>query len=372
MSGAELAPTAYINPYSGRETQKFIQSVLKKMERMERSGKYVDALEFCDTQILYCSDVYGHDSDQTWALCERFAATSNALAVAAVQQGSHNQPTKLLRRALAVLRRCSTEQTDSRKLLVQAVTLNNLGTHYRRTDRLRASLSCIEKAVALNSWIENTPQCADTHVNMCATLSMMERHAEAAEHATKAVELLRLETTELEDQKESDSTLEAQWQQRSGVLAVTIYNHGVELEHLELNQAALKAYQEASRVCQRCFGPDHPTSIAMNKSYLDALDSMDVGGEDDFGSHDLLNTHRSYSRSARSSISPPWTPVSKQSHLEADEFVFEDNEASDGESQLGGGSPHNNNKTGTDADQELDALLSLMPRYDELSRNTSK
>ena len=70
---AELAPTAYVNPYSGREASKFLQRVLKQMERLERSGKYVDALEYCDTQILYCTDVYGHDSDQTWVLCERSA-----------------------------------------------------------------------------------------------------------------------------------------------------------------------------------------------------------------------------------------------------------------------------------------------------------
>jgi len=358
MSGAELAPTDYLNPYSGQEARGFIQSVLKKMARMEKAGKYADAIEYCETQILYCTDVYGGTSPQTWKLCERFCATSNALAVAAVQQGSYNQPTKLLRRALSVLRRCSGRSTDPRQLLVRAVTLNNLGTHYRRTDRLRASLTCLNKAVALNPVLDNPALCADTHINVTATLSMLEAHAEAAEHAAQAIALLRIETALLAEEIGDDEALEAQWQQRSGVLAVTIYNHGVELESLGLDQAAIKAYREASRVCNDCFGPDHPTSVAMSSSYQNALETM--GDPDELDSLASTVDFSVGHQSDRSMFCPP-SEAGLSSHMEADEFVFDDDGASDGETH------HPNN---TNEEDELDAVLDLMPEYDELKKST--
>eukprot|EP00658_Telonema_sp_P-2_P004811 TRINITY_DN11797_c0_g1_i2.p1 TRINITY_DN11797_c0_g1~~TRINITY_DN11797_c0_g1_i2.p1 ORF type:complete len:279 (+),score=58.83 TRINITY_DN11797_c0_g1_i2:252-1088(+) len=275
MSGAELLPSEYVNAYSTQQSRHFISGVLKKMEKMESRNKFAEALDYCETQILYCTDVYGEHSPHTWKLCERFAATSNALAVAAVQQGSTDQPTQLLRRALALLRRCG-GRTRSDQLLVSVVTLNNLGTHYRRIGKLKASYSCLVKAVGFNHSIEDLAQCADSHVNLCSTLSVMKRHSQAAEQASMAIRLLRKETGELEESMGADPGLQAQWQQRSGVMAVAIYNHGVELEALTLDQAALSAYKEATRVCNKCFGPDHPTSVAMAESYHSALQSMTV------------------------------------------------------------------------------------------------
>jgi len=358
MSGAELSTVDYLNAYSGHEARSFISGVLKQMDKMEKRGKYGAALEYCETQMLYSADIYGQQSPQTWELCERFAATSNALAVAAVQQSSYSQPTKLLRRALAVLRRCS-GRTDPKQLLVTAVTLNNLGTHYRRTNRLRASLSCISKAVALNPLLEHPGQCADTHINISSTMQRMESHSEAAEHAAQAIALLRLEVQELATAAaHSDAEeLRAEWQQRSGVLAVCIYNHGVSLEQLRLYGAALKAFREAARVCQSCFGHDHPTTVAMESSYRNALENME--DYEDYDVEEVADFHSRELESVNESLSS--RHYGTDSVLEADEFVFDDDEASDSETALE--RPMGDSKTKFGRDDELDDLLDLMPQY---------
>ena len=97
-------------------------------------------------QLIYCGDVYGTTSDQAMFLCENFASSCNAFAILAVQQGSTTQPTQLLRRAISTLRAHGVV-SDPRRKLILAISFNNLGTHYRRMGRLRASLGCFQKAL---------------------------------------------------------------------------------------------------------------------------------------------------------------------------------------------------------------------------------
>lgn len=331
------------------------------MERMEKRGKFAEALDFCDTQLLYCADIYGQKSEQVWQLCERFVATSNALAVAAVQQGSCSQPTKLLRRALAVLRRCIT-RSDPTKLSVEAIVLNNLGTHYRRNNRLRASESCIEKALRIAPYLEELSHQADTHINMLATKSILGQHSDAAEHAVQAISLLRQEVAQLA-QNTSKPELQAEWQQRSGVLAVTIFNHGIELEAMQLDQAALKAFKEASRVCTNCFGHDHPTAVAMQASYHNALSTSSQNLE---SNRELRNRTSGMSDGilyASSGTPLSFEPSSEAGQsclalLEEDGFVFYDDGPSDSEHPNAG-------KEMLSEEDELEELLELMPQYDE-------
>ncbi len=70
MLRAELTPE-YLNAYSSQQARSFLNDVVKKMQRLEKRKKFAEALDYCETQILYCSDVYGPRSPQAWVLAER-------------------------------------------------------------------------------------------------------------------------------------------------------------------------------------------------------------------------------------------------------------------------------------------------------------
>jgi len=110
-------------------------------------------------------------------LCENFASSCNAFAILAVQQGSTTQPTQLLRRAISTLR-AHGSVSDPRRRLILAISFNNLGTHYRRMGRLRASLGCFQKALQYESKLAGEVEHhADTQINMGATLSALGTHS---------------------------------------------------------------------------------------------------------------------------------------------------------------------------------------------------
>jgi len=252
------------NAYDGKECNDFLRGVIRRARRLEKQCKYGECLDYMERQLLYCAEVYGHSSDQAMHLCEQFASNCNAFAILAVQQGSTNQPTKLLRRAISSLRAHGTP-TSSRRLLILAITFNNLGTHYRRIGRLRPSLGCLRQALKFEAKLGEPEHHADTHINLCATLSALAQHSDAATHAAKAVKLLKSEL-EAYHQGEADHSA-THMEQRAGVLAVAMHNHGVELEHLRLRDAAAKAYHQAAATAEMYFGPSHPTSQALAAAY---------------------------------------------------------------------------------------------------------
>ena len=59
----------------------------------------------------------------------------------------------------------------------RAVTYNNLACYYRRQGKLHAALSYLQKALRIESRLQHVYNPADTHLNMCAVLSQLGRHA---------------------------------------------------------------------------------------------------------------------------------------------------------------------------------------------------
>ena len=76
---------------------------------------------------------------------------------------------------------------------LKQVTFNNLACYYRRQGKLHSALSYMQKALRIESRLEKVDNPADTHLNMCAVLSQLGRHAGALEHAQSALILLQEE-----------------------------------------------------------------------------------------------------------------------------------------------------------------------------------
>lgn len=75
----------------------------------------------------------------------------------------------------------------------RAVTYNNFACYFRKQGKLHSALKYLQKALRLEESIEDGDNPADTHLNLCAVLSQLGRHADALEHAQDALILLQEE-----------------------------------------------------------------------------------------------------------------------------------------------------------------------------------
>lgn len=107
---------------------------------------------------------------------------------------------------------------------------------------------------------------ADTHLNICAVLSQLNKHELALNHAMSAVILLqemmlskRLDPDSYpyDDDQEADEALPPDANKdRTAVLAIAYHNMGVEQEFLKSYPAAILSYKKAVNFAEKNLGPD--------------------------------------------------------------------------------------------------------------------
>lgn len=91
-------------------------------------------------------------------------------------------------------------------LALKSTTYNNMACYYRRTGKVRTALSYLIQALDLELKIEQPKTLADTHINLCAVLSQLDRHEDALQHSMLSIILLQDEfvTTLLAKYKSED------------------------------------------------------------------------------------------------------------------------------------------------------------------------
>jgi tetratricopeptide (TPR) repeat protein len=91
-------------------------------------------------------------------------------------------------------------------LALKSTTYNNMACYYRRTGKVRTALSYLIQALELELKIDQPKTLADTHLNLCAVLSQLDRHEDALQHSMLSIILLQDEflTTLLSKYKEGD------------------------------------------------------------------------------------------------------------------------------------------------------------------------
>merc|ERR1719454_1193992 len=80
------------------------------------------------------------------------------------------------------------------RLVLRAVTYNNLGCFYKSMNKLHTALQYLRKAQKIEERSKGKCQNpAGTHLNLCALLSQMGKHSDALTHAHAALTLLEQE-----------------------------------------------------------------------------------------------------------------------------------------------------------------------------------
>lgn len=151
---------------------------------------------------------------------------------------------------LDLLRKAELVARDS--LPLRATTYNNLACYYRRTGKVRTALSYLIQALELEIKIDQPKTLADTHINLCAVLSQLDRHEDALQHSMLSIILLQDEfltavlpiIARLNPNDDAEPPIN---DERMAVLAIAYHNLGVEFEHLKRVSSVIDSSKRPSR-----------------------------------------------------------------------------------------------------------------------------
>merc|ERR1711879_802462 len=183
------------------------------------------------------------------SLFERLAVGYNTLGMKYLKDGNTDSSCKFFEKAEALTDPANLHMNTESRLVLRAVTYNNMGCFYKSMGKLHMSLQYLKRAQKIeerpNSQCQNP---AGTHLNLCALLSQLGKHQDALKHAEKALQLLK-NTQPSADGANSES-----------LLCVAYFNMGAEYEHLKKPTEALSSYQRAHESCLQELGEDHSLS----------------------------------------------------------------------------------------------------------------
>ena len=239
-----------------------LQRIDETCVSLQEQGRYLEALECMERGLVLRQHFFGAESDEVWRACKTVGEMCNLLAMTYLQQDDFAMVLELLKKA---------EILTERDLAGRAVTYNNLACYYRRQGKLHSALNYMQKSLRIESRLEKVDNPADTHLNMCAVLSQLGRHAGALEHAQSALILLQEELFTGAGMG-GDSAVGSgggapvsQKVDRVAVLAIAYHNIGVEQEFLKRLDQSLHSYRKGVEIAETHLGHDHGITITHPK-----------------------------------------------------------------------------------------------------------
>merc|ERR1719262_1929945 len=124
-------------------------------------------------------------------LFERLAVGYNTLGMKHLKDGQTDVSCKFFEKAEALTDPANLHMNPESRLVLRAVTYNNMGCFYKSMSKLHTALQYLRKAQTMEE--RSNGKCqnpAGTHLNLCALLSQMGKHQEALQHAERARKLL--------------------------------------------------------------------------------------------------------------------------------------------------------------------------------------
>ncbi|OQS00171.1 hypothetical protein THRCLA_06178 [Thraustotheca clavata] len=230
--------------------------------QLQLEAKYSEALECMEKGLVLRQHFFGSDSDEVIQACRTVGEMCNLLAMTYLQQENFGIVLELLKKA---------EILTERHPAARAVTLNNFACYYRRQGNLHKALTNLTQALAIEAKLDDVPNRADTHLNMCAVLSQLGRHQAALEQAHSALILLQEELF-ASNPNNLDGKLD-----RVAVLGIAYHNVGVEQEFLKKPELSVHSYKKGAEVTAKYLGETHGIVVTLNNSLVIAQRSVEAG-----------------------------------------------------------------------------------------------
>jgi len=259
----------YVPPGERSQLLSEVETCDAEAETARQSGDQQQALVRLEQGLFLRRRLYAESHAEVVSACRRLCEACNFTATAMLQQENLKAAHDLLKRA---------EQVAEKNDHDRAITWNNLACYYRRTGKLRAAVSYLERALAIEEHT-STADGAQTHLNLCATLSQLQRHADALFHAQSALiriyeilspllisgELVPASGREGEN-ADAESTSRPDHTEQVVVICIAYHNLAVEHEYLKKFESAICAYAEGLRWATEFLDPQHKLIGILNDS----------------------------------------------------------------------------------------------------------
>ena len=164
------------------------------------------------------------------------------------------------------------------------MTFNNMACYYRRIGKMRTALNFLQRALTIESRLQRPETQADTHLNICAVLSQLNKHELALNHAMSAVILLqemmlrrKLDPKSAIDDDMDEAPAQAQKdtnKDKVAVLAIAYHNMGVEQEFLKSYPAAILSYKKAVNFAEKHLGAEDGITQNLRSVYENAKNEV--------------------------------------------------------------------------------------------------
>lgn len=275
-----------------------LQRIDETCVSLQQQGRYLEALECMERGLVLRQHFFGAESDEVWRACKTVGEMCNLLAMTYLQQEDYAMVLELLKKA---------EILTERDQAGRAVTFNNMACYYRRQGKLHSALTYLQKALKIEARLERVDNPADTHLNMCAVLSQLCRHAGALEHAQSALILLQEElfTGPGAVGASSGGAPVSHKVDRIAVLGIAYHNIGVEQEFLKRYEQSMHSYRKGVEIAETHLGNEHGITITLRNSLIAAKRAMNThraskrGGKKRHGGHKGGRRHGGHGGSRR-------------------------------------------------------------------------
>lgn len=244
------------------------EELLRDVEANERdadaarqSGDQQQLLAHLERGLYLRRRLYPEASPEVIEGCRRLCEVCNCAATALLSQGHLKGAHDLLKRA---------EELANKNQMNKAITWNNMACYYRHTGKLRSAATLLERALEIEEHASPSAA-AQTHLNLCATLSQLNRHADALYHAQSAmIRMYEILSPLMVGGKLSSLPLGEEQSEQVTVLCISYHNTAVEHEYLKNHDGAICAYSEGARWAVQFLGESHEL-VGILKGSVDAV-----------------------------------------------------------------------------------------------------
>jgi len=251
----------YLPPGERDEVVREVEDSDRNVDAARQRNDQQQLLAHLERGLYLRRRLYPEASAEVIAACHRLCEVSNVAGTSMLQQGHLKGAHELLKRA---------EQVADKNQKDKAVTWNNLACYYRRTGKLRTAATLLERALEIEEYAEPNAA-AQTHLNLCATLSQLQRHADALYHAQSAmIRMYEILSPEMVAGKLSSLPLKEEQFELVTVLCIAYHNTAVEHEYLKNYDGAICAYSEGANWAIKFLGEDHQL-IGILKDSVEAV-----------------------------------------------------------------------------------------------------
>jgi tetratricopeptide (TPR) repeat protein len=253
-----------------------IRELEEQSNKFHEDLKYLEAIDTLEELLALKKERFGTTGPEFTETCRQLWEICNILAVFYLKKDDLKSALDLLKKSEVLW-----ENND----LGKAMTYNNMACYYRRVGKLRTALKFLEQALSIEGRLNKIDTQADTHLNIWAVLSQLNKHELALNHAMSAVILLQedlLFKAVNGDRKKEEETKASkpksgkdQNKDRTSVLAIAYHNMGVEQEFLRSYHAAILSYKKAVNFAEKNLGPNDGITENLRNVYENARSELD-------------------------------------------------------------------------------------------------